>query len=199
MKKTLIDNINAFESLADETVQSFNSIFVHCPIVGENLSDIVTIGGPCSPETVRFITVGEKVLRHDFKPHVDESDFPESAGNHGILTGEWKARKEAGLPFWKDKNGNYVEERHNFKPRFNTGDNFVMTRQEMELEPVHYFILQYLRGCEHDYHTQTEIGEKLNISVRSIRDNLHKMQELGIIKQEVSKQKTKITIDEKWQ
>lgn len=67
--KTLIDKINEFET-GVETVQNFNSIFLQAQLKDFTVEDIVTIGEPCSPETVRLLTVNGYTFRHDFTPTI---------------------------------------------------------------------------------------------------------------------------------
>jgi len=60
-------------------------------------------------------------------------------------------------------------------------ENEIMTEKEMGLEPVEYMMLQYLRGCQSSLHTQLEIADKLNKSVRGVRNTLKQMEEKEII------------------
>lgn len=194
--RTIIDKINAFENSAETNVEIFNTIFLENPLRDCSPEDEVTIGEPCSPETVRIITVGTRSFRHDFKPSIAEiSVTPDEFMGR---TGEWKARKEAGLPFWKNAQGEYVET----KPAYNH-ENYVMNEKEMSLKPIHYFLLQYIRGSENEYHTQAEMSKKLSITIRTIRDQLHEMARLGIITMTkegmANLTRTKIVITEDWQ
>lgn len=188
--KTLIDKIKEFES-GTETVESFNTIFNNCQITDQDLDSVITIGTPVSPETVREVTINGITFRHDFKP-VMQSIAPVEGDIK--FWNEYVPHNKRGVLFTKDNNPSV-------KIVYNT-ENIVMTEKEMGLEPIHYFILQYLRGCENPYHTQQEIANKLNLVVRTIRDQLHKMVELNIIttsKDISNKTKTKILIKEEWQ
>jgi hypothetical protein len=109
-----------------------------------------------------------------------------------------------------------VEMKHDFNPGLgelgesfmNIGDittnreleNEVMTEKEMELEPLEYMILQYLRGARSQFHTQIEIAGKLNKSVRRVRDIMHSLEERKIIevKNITNIQRLKITVAEAW-
>lgn len=193
--KTLIDKINDFEN-GEETVEKFNAIFLDNKLDGFKPDEVVTIGEPCSPETVRLVTVGNEKIRHDFKFVVGEVPFTE--GDVRENTGEWAARKAAGLPFWRDKNGNYAEP----KTIYIKGENTIMTDKEMKLKPIQYFLLQYLRGCENSFRSQTEIAEDLNIVVKTVRAQLQQLQELDVIsitKPGIHNQsRLKIVVKEDW-
>jgi hypothetical protein len=71
--RTLIDRINEFEN-GDETVKSFNEIFTTLPLKEFREDQIVTIGEPCSPETTRFVTVGNVTFRYDFKKNLEVNE-----------------------------------------------------------------------------------------------------------------------------
>jgi hypothetical protein len=79
-------------------------------------------------------------------------------------------------------------------------DNVVITPKELELDPVEYVVLQYLRGCQSPYHTQIEIASKVNKSVRGIRDVLKRMESKEIItmKPLTGLQRISISITENW-
>lgn len=202
--KSLIDKINQFENTS-QTVELFNLLFEKCPIVGHSPNSFVEIGAPCSPETLRELKIGDTTIRHEFIPtaHLIDEEFlttEEWIEKRTSISEEVKRRKEMGLPTHKDKNGNYKEQ---FTKRISAelnSTNTVLTQQEMQLLPSHYFILQYLRGCESQLHVPRDIAAKLNISERSLRDNLKKMEEFGIVKIKVIPEQhgTKITVKENW-
>lgn len=54
---TIGDRINLFDSLDSQTVETFNSIFIECPIKGCDPTALVIIGAPCQ-NNCREITVG---------------------------------------------------------------------------------------------------------------------------------------------
>jgi hypothetical protein len=185
--KTLIDKINYFEN-GEETVEVFNNIFPECRLEGYYNFANVVIGEPCSPETSRQVYINvegnEITIRHNFKPKM-ELVAPTSE--------DVKFRNEHFVP--------KVERQEASTKIFYNEVNTVMSEKEMRLRPVHYYILQYLRGCENTYQTRTEIAEKLNICIRSVRNNLNEMEEEGIIKFHdirTHQPKTVIMINEEW-
>jgi hypothetical protein len=184
---TLIDRINTFEA-GDENVANFNKIFSDCPLIGYNSDDYVTIGFPVSPETVREVTInGVKTFRHDFRPRLGE--FPAPTEN------DFKPLSE------RVEKVPVVRGPRSTKIVYNE-DNTVMTKNEMSLKPSHYFVLQYLRGCTNDNHTQEEIAKNLNISIRGLRNLFKEMEEQKILSfsksMKSNQNKTKITICANW-
>lgn len=73
--RTLIDKINHFEN-TNETVESFNKIFVQSQLFGFSANEIVTIGEISGPDTARYVTVLNETFRHNFKP-VEADKFVE--------------------------------------------------------------------------------------------------------------------------
>lgn len=187
--RTLIDKINYFEN-GQETVENFNNIFPECRLEGYYNFANVAIGEPCSPETARLVHINvegnEITIRHNFKPKM-ELVAPTSE--------DVKFRNEYVAPSKTASTGE-----RSSKVVYNE-ENSVMTAKEMGLRPVHYYILQYLRGCENTYQTRTEIAERLNICIRSVRNNLNEMQEEGIIEFldiKTHQPKTVIVINHEW-
>jgi biotin operon repressor len=79
-------------------------------------------------------------------------------------------------------------------------ENEVMTKKEMELEPLQYMLLQYLRGCTSQFHTQIEIAEKLGKSNRTIREAMRDMEGMGIFTVTSVKaiHRLKVVLTEEW-
>jgi hypothetical protein len=188
---TLIDKINTFES-GDENVANFNKVFKDCPLdmTLHKLTpdDYVSIGFPCSPETRREITVnGLKTLKHDFQPRLGE--FPSATEN------------DTSFKYEREEKAPVIRGSRSTKIVYNE-DNTVMTKQEMTMKSSHYFVLQYLRGCTNDNHTQEEIAKNLNISIRGLRNLFKEMEEQKILSfsktMKSNQNKTKITICENW-
>ncbi len=63
---TLIDKINTFENLPQQTVENFNSIFPQTPILFGKNSDEVEIGKILGPVNMRELRVGEEITKHLF-------------------------------------------------------------------------------------------------------------------------------------
>lgn len=81
------------------------------------------------------------------------------------------------------------------------GENTVISDKEIaQLEPIEYMTLQYLRGCQSQYHTQRKISENLNKSIRNMREVFKRLENKGVIevKNIPSKHKMLVTINEEW-
>ena len=63
------DLINKFENLQEQTVKTFNELFVNSPLVGYNLTDEVHIGEMMGANT-RLVSVNGNVVSHLITPSV---------------------------------------------------------------------------------------------------------------------------------
>lgn len=70
--KTLIDKINHFETKTG-TVAEFNEIF-SAKLEGVCPSLLVEIGEIADSDTTRFLTVGNLVVKHNFRPRMGYED-----------------------------------------------------------------------------------------------------------------------------
>lgn len=61
------DLINKFESLEDNSVKTFNKLFILSPIITDDNSETVTIGDMVHANT-RVITIGDTTFHHVFEP-----------------------------------------------------------------------------------------------------------------------------------
>ena len=179
---TLIDKINAFENLPEQTVYHFNKLFPSSEITSGNLQDEVTIGIPTGPENVRSLLVNGGEVFHLF--HINSISDNE----------------EIQLPLGRSNAVTYVRVARKVAETNEGTENTILDEDEMKLEPLHYLLLQYFRGCASPYHTQPEIANKLSRSVRAIRDNMKAMDQLNIISIDKSSEhnRMKIAVNEDW-
>lgn len=175
---TLIDKINQFESLPKQTVFHFNKIFVGNELSEGNLSDEVTIEDIAGPANVRFLTVGDKRIKHEFNITKNEEFSPiEESNEEPRLKPQ---AKKARFKFVQSNGTSYLTRKKLSDNE--TAENLVLEDREMQLDPIEYMVLQYLRGCVSVYHTQVGIASRLNKSDRGIRNVLNRMEEKNIIK-----------------
>lgn len=63
LANTIGNRINTFDDLDQQTVASFNELFVECPIKDRDSAQSVIILGPDS-NNCRTIVVGDEVIKH---------------------------------------------------------------------------------------------------------------------------------------
>lgn len=173
------EKIKLFESLPEQTVQKFNEVFPESILnVNKfNPTSEVEIDDIVGPENRRHLYIDEERIVHTFEIELPKIlDENTSARNAVLMRKDGTLETNASL------------------------ENMVMEEKEMELEPIEYVVLQYLRGCQNPYHTQVEIAAKLRRSSKGIRNVLKKMEEKQIIatKSIVNQQRMLITINEEW-
>jgi biotin operon repressor len=182
--KSFIDRIEEFESGELQTVSKFNSLFVDAPLVWNNQNAEVEVLGIVGPANVREILVDGCRKRHEFPLPLDESRYHDEEAYDPSLIDENDTKK-------------YLK---NY-PTNEGKENFVLTNDEMKLDPFEYFIMQYLRGCDSPYHTTTEIAKKLNMSTKTVHRHTKNMQEKGmiVITSEIRFQRIHIKVTDAWQ
>lgn len=192
----MIDRINKFEALPEQTVAEFNKIFYDNQITQGRLEAEVEIGEILGPANVRELIVDGVKTRHEFRIHTNAPALYEA-----FLLDVQGARSQ-GYP--KD---DYVKTsapkvRRNMQEQQSNAnlENLVLEDKEMKLEPIEYMLLQYFRGCQSVFHTQPEIASKISKSVRTIRDTLKRMEEKQILQTNVIPEihKMAITVNEEW-
>lgn len=182
-----------FENALEQTVKTFNELFVECKIPSyiekedKKLlvltSDEVEIGEIIGPDLVRKVYVNGVEVRHIFVPEfLMPLDIPEEVMNGAKNNRNIFMRKENTLMTNEDL------------------ENTVMSDEEMKLDPMEYVLLQYLRGCQSPYHTQIEMADKLNKSRRGLRNVIRRLEEKNIIetKNIVNHHRIYIKINEEW-
>lgn len=184
------NKIKEFEELPEQTLREFNRVFSGNEL---DFNPSVEIGEIVGPANVRKVLVDGKEVKHAFNTTVSLNDLIPMDAPLGDWSRDKECREEA------------EEERKKFHSNGITTnaelENMIMTEAEMKLEPVEYKLLQYFRGCQSPYHTQDEIGGRLGITTRSLRDVMKRMEQKGIITTEiviVSVSRTYVVINDEW-
>ncbi len=167
--------IQQFENSQDQSIRGFNELFIDAPLKGFSLKCEVEIGDILGPDTRRVVYVDGVPVTHDFRR--EEGGFDE-------VTTENTGPK------------GYVRKLDGLRTNKNT-ENFLITDKEVNLGPIKYFILQYLRGSENPYHNVNELIARLKLSKQTINKHLKELSNLGVISvtPEV-KSRTKIVVTE---
>lgn len=168
--------IQKFENSEDQSVRGFNEMFSEAPLKGLSLKCEVEIGDVLGPDTRRVVYVDGVPVTHDFMREeggVDDVTTDDTAGPKG-----------------------YVRKLDTLVTNKNT-DNFFITDKEVDLGPIKYFIMQYLRGSENPYHNVNELVTRLKLSKQTVNKHLNELTTLGVISvtPEV-KSRTRIVVNE---
>lgn len=175
--------ISEFENSPEQDVKTFNKIFTDCPLNVNNYSPRaeVEIGPILGPEMRRELFVDGVKIEHTFR---EDFFLPLDLPTNGAVKVFQNKRGSATVTTITNQNL----------------ENLVIEEKEFDLEPIEYMMLQYLRGCQSEYHTQPEIAGKLKRSLRGIRNCLKSMEQKNIIKVNniPAHHKLHISINEDW-